>query len=120
MHSAETQVQKFDRSLPLSPRFRTGVSLHSHTMHSREYLGDLPHYLTYIPIVSYIIERQEPKTNLRLQLLHLHPVLVSPDAFIDGVNLLIITSTGNAFVPVRYEVFDGIFRACTVLYYHRI
>jgi hypothetical protein len=64
MPNAETLVQKFDRSLPLSPRFRTGVSLHSHTMHSREYLGDLPRYLTHIPVVSYIIEREVGRSHL--------------------------------------------------------
>ncbi|MBV8515375.1 MAG: hypothetical protein JO260_08750 [Acidobacteria bacterium] len=64
MPNAETLVQKFDRSLPLSPRFRTGVSLHSHTMHSREYLGSLPRYLTHIPIASYIIEREVGRVHL--------------------------------------------------------
>jgi|SRR5579871_3331729 len=64
MRNAETRVQKFDRSLPLSPRFRTGVSLHSHTMHSREYLGSLPRYLTDIPIASYIIEREVGRVHL--------------------------------------------------------
>ena len=64
MHSAETQVQKFNRSQPVSPAFRTGISLHSHTMHSKEYLGDLPHYLTYIPVVSYIIEREVGRSHL--------------------------------------------------------
>jgi len=64
MRNAETQVQRFDRSLPISPRVRTGVSLHSHTMHSREYLGSLPRYLTHIPIASYIIEREVGRAHL--------------------------------------------------------
>ena len=64
MHTAETQVQKFNRSQPVSPAFRTGVSLHSHTMHSKEYLGAFPGYLSHIPIASYIIEREIGRVHL--------------------------------------------------------
>ena len=46
------------------PLFRTGVSLHSHTMHSREYLGRLPGYIAKIPIASYIIEREVGRLHL--------------------------------------------------------
>jgi len=37
---------------------RSGVSLHSHTMHSKEYLGRLPTYIAKFPIGSYIAERE--------------------------------------------------------------
>ena len=38
------------------PVFRTGVSLHSHTMHSKEQLKDLPQYLERMPIVAQFLE----------------------------------------------------------------
>jgi hypothetical protein len=40
------------------------VSLHSHTMHSREYLGRLPGYISKIPIASYIIEREVGRLHM--------------------------------------------------------
>jgi hypothetical protein len=44
--------------------FCTGVSLHSHTMHSKEYLGRLPTYIAKFPIGSYIIEREIGRLHL--------------------------------------------------------
>ena len=38
------------------PVFRTGVSLHSHTMHSKEQLKDLPQYLERMPVVAQFLE----------------------------------------------------------------
>ena len=43
---------------------RTGVSLHSHTMHSKEYLGRLPNYIAKFPIGSYILEREIGRLHL--------------------------------------------------------
>lgn len=41
--------------------FRTGVSLHGHTMHSQECLSFLPRYLHRIPGVSQVTRRyQQP------------------------------------------------------------
>jgi len=57
-------VVKFDRTEPFREKYRTGVSLHSHTMHSREFLGRLPGYISRIPIASYIIEREIGKMHL--------------------------------------------------------
>jgi len=42
-------------------RFRTGVSLHSHTLHSEESLAFVPRYLGGVPIVSDIIRHQESR-----------------------------------------------------------
>jgi len=39
--------------------FRTGVSLHSHTMHSQECLSFLPRYLHMVPGVSQFVRRYE-------------------------------------------------------------
>ncbi len=41
--------------------FRTGVSLHSHTMHSRESLGFLPRHAAKIPIVRLEVLRQQKR-----------------------------------------------------------
>jgi hypothetical protein len=59
-----TNITKFDPQRRNAAQFRTGVSLHSHTMHSREYLGRFPGYIQQIPIVSYIIEREVGRLHL--------------------------------------------------------
>jgi hypothetical protein len=64
MQSGPTLVVKHDRFLEVSGNYRCGVSLHSHTMHSREYLGRLPGYIAKIPIASYIIEREVGRLHL--------------------------------------------------------
>ena len=46
-----------DRS-PLQ-RFRTAVSLHSHTLHSRESLGFVPRYTAAVPLLAQAIRQQE-------------------------------------------------------------
>jgi hypothetical protein len=64
MSASRTQLRRF------KPRFRgfshccTGISLHSHTMHSREYLGRLPGYIAKFPIGSYILEREIGRLHL--------------------------------------------------------
>lgn len=57
-------VQKFHRAEVFTEKYRTGISLHSHTMHSREFLGRLPGYISRIPIVSQIIEREIGREHL--------------------------------------------------------
>ena len=42
-------------------QFRTGVSLHSHTMHSLESLGFIPRYAEAIPPLAWEIRRQARK-----------------------------------------------------------
>jgi hypothetical protein len=64
METGSTHVLKFDRSQRFAESFRSGVSLHSHTMHSREYLGRLPGYISKIPVASYIIEREVGRLHL--------------------------------------------------------
>ena len=38
--------------------FKSGVSLHAHTHHSREIMADLPAYILKIPVVAAIFERE--------------------------------------------------------------
>ncbi len=64
MAFCQTQVQKFRRGTRLAEKYRTAVSLHSHTMHSREYLGRLPGYIARVPLASYIIEREVGRLHL--------------------------------------------------------
>ena len=64
MRETRTQIHRFrDRSREFS-RFCTGISLHSHTMHSKEYLGRLPSYIAKFPLGSYIIEREIGRVHL--------------------------------------------------------
>lgn len=42
-------------------RFRTAVSLHSHTMHSREHLGFIPKILRSVPIALAILRKLEER-----------------------------------------------------------
>jgi hypothetical protein len=45
---------------PSSPRrFRCGVSLHSHTLHSRESLAFVPRYTAGVPILGNAIRDQQ-------------------------------------------------------------
>lgn len=66
MASGSTHVVKFRK--PFDPDsagpFRSAVSLHSHTMHSREYLGRLPSYIAKVPIGKFIIEREIGRMHL--------------------------------------------------------
>ena len=66
MERGNTQVLRFRK--PSDPSFaaafRSAVSLHSHTMHSREYLGRLPGYIAKVPIASLVIEREIGRLHL--------------------------------------------------------
>ncbi len=59
-----TRVHKFGSSGIESRLFRSGVSLHSHTMYSKEHLGRLPQYIDKFPIGGYIIERELGRLHL--------------------------------------------------------
>ncbi|HKE35543.1 MAG TPA: hypothetical protein VKB66_10080 [Candidatus Acidoferrum sp.] len=64
MKTFSTEIVKNDPSLRLDKYFRTGVSLHSHTMHSRESLSRLPSYIRRLPIISGIAEREVGRIHL--------------------------------------------------------
>ena len=64
METGPTQILRYDRIQRIPESFRSVVSLHSHTMHSREFLGRLPGYISKMPIASYIIEREIGKLHL--------------------------------------------------------
>ena len=64
MANCLTRVHRFMRKPDRSRAFQTGVSLHSHTMHSRENLARLPIYIAKFPIGHYIIEREIGRLHL--------------------------------------------------------
>ena len=58
MNRAQTQVYRQRHGLLPMSEFRTAVSLHSHTYHSKEKLDFLPHYIHFhqIPVISRLIQ----------------------------------------------------------------
>ncbi len=64
MTRSVTRIQKFVPKASPYCEFRTGVSLHSHTMHSKEFLSRLPSYIAKVPIGSYILEREIGRSHL--------------------------------------------------------
>ena len=59
-----TTVRKYRQPGQFIDRYRSGVSLHSHTMHSREFLGRLPGYIRKTPIASFFIEWEVGRMHL--------------------------------------------------------
>ena len=64
MKTCCTQIHRFNPQADFAQNYRKGVSLHSHTMHSKEYLGRLPSYIAKFPVGSYIIEREVGRLHL--------------------------------------------------------
>src|SRR5215470_7260247 len=64
MNYCVTQVQRFQKGSNRFSSYSSGVSLHSHTMHSKERLGRLPAYIAKFPIGGYIIERELGRLHL--------------------------------------------------------
>ena len=67
MRPGRTQVYLLPSERLVTRAFRSGVSLHSHTEHSRERLGALPRYLERMPVVSQFmrweIKRHRDRTG---------------------------------------------------------
>ena len=59
-----TRIQRFKAGSTFYSSYRSGVSLHSHTMHSKESLGRLPTYIEKFRIGGYIIERELGRLHL--------------------------------------------------------
>ena len=56
MRPVRTQVHLLPSEHSVTRAFRSGVSLHSHTEHSRERLGTLPRYLRSMPVIAQFTE----------------------------------------------------------------
>ncbi len=64
MSGSRTQVHRFKARSRQFSHCGTAISIHSHTMHSKEYLSRLPHYIAKFPIGSYILEREIGRVHL--------------------------------------------------------
>jgi hypothetical protein len=60
-----TRLHCLSRDAGACRPFRTGVSLHSHTMYSRESMNFIPRYTTRIPMVASELHRQEQRYQRR-------------------------------------------------------
>ncbi|MBC7899276.1 MAG: hypothetical protein H7070_04420 [Saprospiraceae bacterium] len=58
MYNNSKNVCFLDRGEGLGEAARTGVSLHCHTLHSKELLDFVPYYAERIPVVSYFWRRE--------------------------------------------------------------
>jgi hypothetical protein len=58
MRRIRTQVHFLPCDRPAIRAFRSGISLHGHTEHSREGLGDLPQILERMPVVAQFVQRE--------------------------------------------------------------
>lgn len=65
MNPARTQIHLLPSHRSVLRAFRTGVSLHSHTEHSREELRSLPRHLERMPVVSHFLRRELERYTAR-------------------------------------------------------
>ena len=63
--TAESKLQFYWKEYSVSSAFRSGVSLHSHTMFSEESLDVVPNYTGGLPYLGAIIRRQEMEYHAR-------------------------------------------------------
>ncbi len=60
-----TQIRLWRKDPAACGRFRTGVSLHSHTLHSREYLSVIPQYIDRNRFFAWLVRREVRRHGLR-------------------------------------------------------
>jgi hypothetical protein len=65
MGQSRTQVYFLPADGSVTRAFRTGVSLHSHTEHSQERLGDLPRYLERMPVVAQFLQWERKRYHAK-------------------------------------------------------
>lgn len=58
MPTTRAQVHFLPADRSVLRLFRAGISLHSHTEHSREGLQTMPHYLEHLPVVARLYRRE--------------------------------------------------------------
>jgi hypothetical protein len=61
MNLKHTTLHILQKRADLSSRAKTGVSLHCHTLHSREMLDFVPHYAERLPVISYFWRKEHEK-----------------------------------------------------------
>ncbi len=65
MVQSRTQVYFLPADGSVTRAFRSGVSLHSHTEHSQERLGDLPRYLERMPVVAQFLQWERKRYHAK-------------------------------------------------------
>src|SRR5260370_41628546 len=65
MVQSRTQVYFLPADGSVTRAFRSGVSLHSHTEHSKERLGDLPRYLERMPVVAQFLQWERKRYHAK-------------------------------------------------------
>ena len=63
--TGQSSFQFFWRNSTVENGFRSGVSLHSHTMYSRESLDMIPRYTARVPYLRDAIRRQQEEYSRR-------------------------------------------------------
>ena len=58
MNLKQTRLHILNEAENLTPKAKTGVSLHCHTEHSKEMLDFVPHYAGKLPIISYFWKKE--------------------------------------------------------------
>jgi hypothetical protein len=58
MRNIHTHVHFLPADRSIVRAFRTGISLHSHTEHSREGLRNMPRYLEHMPVIAQFYQRE--------------------------------------------------------------
>jgi len=61
MDLKQTRLHILHEAENLTPKAKTGVSLHCHTEHSREMLDFVPHYAAKLPIINYFWQMEQKK-----------------------------------------------------------
>ena len=59
MDLKHTRLHILHEAENLTPKAKTGVSLHCHTEHSREMLDFVPHYAAKLPIINFFWQREQ-------------------------------------------------------------
>lgn len=60
----DTDIRTWWRNRRACEALRTGVSLHSHTLLSREYLNFVPRYLSALPLAGWLVRREARRHGL--------------------------------------------------------
>ena len=58
MNLKQTRLHILDKAKDLGKEAKTGISLHCHTLHSKEMLDFVPYYAAKLPVVSYFWEKE--------------------------------------------------------------
>lgn len=61
MNLKQTRLHILHEAENLSPKAKTGVSLHCHTEHSKEMLDFVPHYAAKLPVINFFWKRERKR-----------------------------------------------------------